>query len=377
VLHLCSDYARQRLYPELFAAIHDAGIAQAVYVPVRTAAELAIARPPRSAIGYHARHVLRPYHRLLFRTKVRDVHRDLLRLEDPHRYALVHAHFLFSDGAVAWRLAQHGGPPFIAAVRNTDLNVFMRVRPDLRGLMLRVATAAKALVFLSPSYREQFLARLPFGIARALEARCHVIPNGIDSLWLEAPPPARRGYLQPLKILYVGDFSANKNLLRLLEAASNVAAQRPVSLTLVGGGGNGAKAVAEAIGSGRFPFVRAIGRVDNAVQLRALYRDHDVFAMPSHCETFGLVYVEAWSQGLPVVLARGQGVDGYFPSGTVAEAVDPMSVPSIARGIEALAERATEQRESCIAAARLFSWSRVAAEYRTLYSTVASNVETA
>jgi len=44
--------------------------------------------------------------------------------------------------------------------------------------------------------------------------------------------------------------------------------------------------------------------------------------MPSITETFGLVYAEALSQGLPVLYTRGQGFDRQFEEGEVGYAVD-------------------------------------------------------
>ena len=54
-------------------------------------------------------------------------------------------------------------------------------------------------------------------------------------------------------------------------------------------------------------------------------RSCSVFAMPSIFETFGLVYLEALSQNLPVVYTKGQGIDGMFDN-TVGIGVDPLSV---------------------------------------------------
>jgi glycosyltransferase involved in cell wall biosynthesis len=380
ILHICSDYARQGLYPQLFAAIQDAGIEQSVYVPVRTIAELSVPRPPRAAIGYRASYILRPVHRLLFRTKTRVITADLLQTETLDRYAVIHAHFLYSDGAVALRLHEKSGIPYIAAVRSTDLNFFMRIRPDLRWVMHRIARAARALVFLSPTYREQFLERLPNKLASSVSARCVLIPNGLSPEWLEAPPaPSCRERNAPLRILFVGDFSENKNVLRLIEATNRIAQQRPVRLSLVGGGGadNGVHAVESKLSTGRFPWVHRLGRIEDPARLRAIYREHDVFAMPSFHETFGLVYIEAWSQGLPVILSQGQGVDRYFPPNTIAEAVDPRSVDSITRGLLAAADRADTYRQECINAAKTFSWQGIAGQYGELYQSIICNTANA
>lgn len=368
VLQLCSDYAWQRLYARLFAALHDVGVAQAVYVPVRGVAELAVAAPPRPAIAYYARHVLRKHHRIFFRSKVRSVAADVAAVVAPASFALVHAHFLYSDGAVALRLHERFGTPFVVAVRNTDLNVFWRLRPDLRPWMYRILRAARGVVFLSPAYRAQFLERLPAALAAETAAKCSVIPNGIGPEWLAPLGPPPRAAREPLRVLYVGNFSRNKNVLRLIDAVGRLAERRSTTLTLVGGGGEGAAAVEARLAAGRDPWVRFVGPVHDADRLRVLYGDHDILAMPSIHETFGLVYIEALSQGLPVLCSVGQGVDGYFPAGGIAEAVNPRSVADIARGLEALAGRADSQRDACRAAALDFAWPRIATVYRELYA---------
>jgi len=374
VLHICSGYANQRLYPHLFASLHDIGVSQTVYVPMRSAAELEVPGPPRAQITYHARHVLRRCHRVLFREKVRTVTADVCGVAEPRETSLVHAHFLYSDGAVAQRLHERFGMPYIAAVRNTDLNVFMKLRPDLRRRMHTIVNQAQALVFLSPVYREQFLGRIPQNLAQSIVGRCHVIPNGIEPLWHEVRQPKTVLPSTPLRILYVGDFSTNKNVPRLLKAAARLQALCPVILTLVGEGGNGEKAVHKLLSSKNFSFVRAVGRVNDRRRLRDIFSENDVFAMPSLQETFGLVYIEALSQGLPILLSRGQGVDGYFASGTISEVVNPYSVTSIELGLANLAARASTQREACIDAAKAFAWPAIAATYRALYAEVAPAV---
>ena len=371
VLHICSGYAQQRLYPQLFAAIHDVGIPQSVYVPVRNLSELKVPGPPRAEINYNVRHILRPFHRLLFRTKVHRVKHDLLKIENPKDFKLTHAHFLYSDGAVALRLFEQSGTPFIAAVRNTDLNVFMRLRPDLKWLMHRIVRSARALVFLSPAYRDQFLDRLPPLLASSISARCVVIPNGLDSEWFNPLIPRSDSPGNTcIRVLYAGDFSRNKNVLRLIEAIDGLQKIQPFSLTLVGGGGEGSAVVDAVYNSGQFPWLTVLDRINNPLRLRNIYREHDVFAMPSFHETFGLVYIEALSQGLPVVYSKGQGIDGYFPSGTIVEAIDPSSADSIACGILAAAYRIDTKREACISAAQGFSWPKVAVKYRELYESV-------
>ena len=55
--------------------------------------------------------------------------------------------------------------------------------------------------------------------------------------------------------------------------------------------------------------------------------------MPSKNETFGLVYIEALLQGLPVLYTSGEGIDGYF-NNIIGEKVDRFDKYEIAKKIE-------------------------------------------
>ena len=92
--------------------------------------------------------------------------------------------------------------------------------------------------------------------------------------------------------------------------------------------------------------------------------------MPSFTETFGLTYIEALSQGVPIVHSRGQGVDGYFTEGTVSSAVDPRDPQSIAKGVLDVAERLPNVREVCRTVARDFDWRKIGQTYRDTYHSI-------
>ena len=372
VLHVCSDFHQQTLYTQLVRHLSDVGISQRVYIPVRSAAEAAWRPPEIRDARFHVRQVLRRWHRALFRSKIRTIARDLMSQVDLSTVDLVHAHFLYSDGAVALELKRRLGLPYIVAVRNTDINVFMRYRPDLRRVRDEVLREASQVVFVSPAYRDLLLGNLRASLRDAVAEKTVVIPNGVDASWLANAPAESREPDRTLRLLYVGMVTQNKNVTRLLRAVALVAAHRQVSLTLVGEPGDGWQPVERMLASGDYDFAKYVGRVDDVEQLRRIYRQHDVFVMPSFTETFGLAYVEALSQGLPIIHSHGQGVDGYFERDSVSEAIDPVSPTDIARGVEALAERADRVRRECVVQAQRFAWPRIIESYRSTYARVST-----
>ena len=99
-----------------------------------------------------------------------------------------------------------------------------------------------------------------------------------------------------------------------------------------------------------------------------MYLSNHIFAMPSHSETFGLVYIEALSQGLPIVCSKNQGIDGSF-SEKIGAYVDSKSIDSISDGI-----RQTIKEYDSFEVEKLdfsvFKWTRIATAYSEIYKSI-------
>ncbi len=366
VLHICADLARQSLYSRMFKAIAAQGIGQSVYAAVRSEQEQGWQSEELDGIPVQVRRILLRRHRILFRSKIRSVAADIDRCYRLDQIGMIHAHFLYSDGAAAIALSEKYALPMIVAVRNTDVNFFMRYRPDLAGVRDRVLEHAKHIIFLNDAYRDRLTRILPSKLSSLVQKKARVIPNGLNPEWFETAvsPPLEA---LPLRLLYVGDFSPNKNLSRLLHAVRRLRESQPVTLTLVGGGGKGSHNIENLLASDQYTFATCLGKIDDPHELRKLYREHHIVVMPSINETFGMVYIEALSQGVPVVHSHGQGIDGYFQASTVAEAVNPLSVSSIADGILRLQQRQSAVKMQCLVESSRFSWATIAKQYVELY----------
>src|SRR5690606_22696545 len=82
-------------------------------------------------------------------------------------------------------------------------------------------------------------------------------------------------------------------------------------------------------------------------KLLELYRANDILVMPSKTETFGLVYAEAMSQGLPVIYSKGQGFDGQFKEGLIGYHVDCFDPVNIASSILKIVNNYEEMSSNC------------------------------
>ena len=63
---------------------------------------------------------------------------------------------------------------------------------------------------------------------------------------------------------------------------------------------------------------------------------YGAMCLPSHNETFGMVYVEALLSGVPILYSRGTGIDGFLDRIEGAVGVDPCSTEEIGAALELL-----------------------------------------
>lgn len=367
VIHITSDFANSRVYTHLIRHLDLIKVQQEVYSAVRTRRESEYNPSEICHIKKHLRHLLKSSDRLFYRKKIRKIYRDFVSVMSVNDKTLLHAHTLYSDGGVAFTAHRKLGTDFIVTVRNTDINYFMKYRPDLNRVRDSILRNASRIILLSPAYSSRLKTILSDKLWNEISDRVTIIPNGVDSFWFDSIEPSEKRKDDTLRLLYVGRFTRNKNMLNTIRAAENLAQSRRVSLTLVGAGGNDFKRIIDLVNSGHYPFLSWRGEITDRSELRNIYREHDLFVMPSLGETFGLVYIEAMSQGLPVIHTKGEGIDGYFPAGTVAEAVDPFNVEEITGKIELLADRMEKVREECIKQARQFDWAIIADRISEIY----------
>ena len=95
-----------------------------------------------------------------------------------------------------------------------------------------------------------------------------------------------------------------------------------------------------------------------------------MLVMPSVRETFGLVYAEAMSQGLPVIYTKGQGFDGQFKEGLVGYSVDCQDYEEIASKIEMVVDNYDKITVNCINEVQRFDWDAISKRYIELYEKI-------
>ena len=128
----------------------------------------------------------------------------------------------------------------------------------------------------------------------------------------------RRDAAAPVKLVYAGKISASKGVPSLLRALNKAGSEPseipPLSLTLAGGAGDEKeyRTILEMALSCPFP-VNMTGKISQS-ELAGLYRESDLFILPSLGEGLPLSVIEALACGLPVVMTDLPGPREWLDS---------------------------------------------------------------
>jgi glycosyltransferase involved in cell wall biosynthesis len=176
------------------------------------------------------------------------------------------------------------------------------------------------------------------------------VDNGVDVSRFTGTPRAH----DPPRVLYVGLLTPRKGVLDLLEA-SRLLAARGVrhEVWLVGGTPDEGPAAAE-------PVLRAAESADARrlgqrlpEQMPDVYREGDVFCLPSWWEAMPLSVLEAMASGLPVVATDVGDVGRVVKDGATGRLVPAKDPSALADALETLLVDADRRRALGAAGRRL------------------------
>jgi glycosyltransferase involved in cell wall biosynthesis len=209
-----------------------------------------------------------------------------------------------------------------------------------------------------------------------------VVYNAIDEHFRVAPAEEdvarvrERYQLEHGFVLYAGNIKPHKNLVRLIEAFSELrkdSSFEELKLLIIGDQISKLPALRRAVHKYKLhKHVRFLGYLPDET-LAILYRLAAVFVFPSLYEGFGLPPLEAMASGTPVVTSNVSSLPEV--TGGAAVLVDPYDVDSIVDGIRRVLTNpalAAELRAKGIERAREFSWERSVERTRQLYAEVAA-----
>lgn len=234
--------------------------------------------------------------------------------EQAAQFDLVHLHsvFLWPTWAAA-RAARRANVPYLVAPRGMLVRELVRrksrwLKTAWIYLIERRNLERAAGIHVTAPIEQEGIAEFGFKLARF-----HYVPNGVEEICTAALDEARSDVLPAAPyVLFLSRINWKKGLDRLVRAWRLV----PEKLLLVAGNDEeGYRAVIERLAraegvAGRIRFVGPVQGDDKWL----LYKNAELFVLPSYSENFGIVVLEAMALGCPVVVTPQVGL-----AATVAE----------------------------------------------------------
>ncbi|NDY71993.1 hypothetical protein DO021_10755 [Desulfobacter hydrogenophilus] len=383
ILHIANSYGGTEVYSNLIRALDRLGVRQTVFVPLnaknrnRLGKQLIKFSVPGSIIIYSS--ALKWYHRYLYKNKIDTTKKEIEKHVDLKSISLIHAGLFCSDGAAAFELSKKHTIPYIVAVRNTDVNTYYKKMWWKRPYFHSILEKATNIIFISPQYEQTFLNVLKGKDIANLDSKTIIIPNGIDLFYLENRIDCAKNIHDPVRVVYAGAFNRGKNIIEVIFALDNLIQKgQRIHFSAIGKGLSFRKEDKDYI---KKIYELAANRDWIGIfeskpkeELKLIFEKSDIFVMPSIPETFGLVYVEALTQGLPVIYATGQGFDGYYNDGNIGYGVNPSDSNDIAAKIEFIID---DYAQFSLNITQLnlkedFSWEKISIRYLQLYKEIVS-----
>jgi len=326
--------------------------------------------------------------------------RKKIKQEDVSSYDLIHAHFLFPDGMIAYQLNKKYGIPYVLTLQQ-ELR-FLENKLSLKWVK-KIINKASAVTTLSPQMEEGLKEKgiedvqlVPLGIeAYFFKDGCHSerseespLKSGGDSC-----PTGRRASLslrmttrertdaqddkeRKLKLLSVCNLLPIKNLETVIGAISSMPEKEQIDYTIYGTGPLEQQLKELASELQLDWVVHFKGAIENK-ELPAVMQEYDAFIQPSFKETLGLSYFEALACGLPVILTENTGAYEMIKDKDVYYVVDPHDAESVASCLKGILEdKETLARKAALSpdVAKIASWEGFVKFFHGKYEEVVKNI---
>lgn len=363
ILHICCNLAGSTVFPQMFEALAGEGLEQVVFVPEKRRRDMGKNLP--EGVETHYVRTVRKLDTVFFSRKAKRSVPAIEKRVDMSRISKIHAHTLFTDGSIAYALSKKHGIPYIVTLRYSDIETIWKYMPHLHGMAREILKHASKVVFLSPAAKQKVLLKWLNKADRALvEPKTAVIPNGIRAEWLDGE--ARTQCEEPMRVGFAGRMTKRKRPLDVLAAVHKASENgMPCVLRAVGAG-----KLMDNLVAGLHEGDQYLGAPSGMEAMKRFYAGIDVLLVPSAAETFGMVYLEAMSQGVPVLYTKGQGFDGQFEEGEVGFSVACGNVKQQAKRLAEIKQDYAERSARCVEHAKAYEWTVIAGRWLALYAEV-------
>lgn len=275
--------------------------------------------------------------------KISCLHRDKIR--DSNKWF---GHSIWTDGSLCWLWSFFLNTKYFLFLRNTDVNVFFNI-PWVKWFVNKIVFRSVKIFVPTKTYMEKAIVKFE---KKQYKEKFTVLPNGIDDFWHDNICELKTSRKD---LVYVGKADKNKNLINtFLSIEKNKNKLNFETFHIVGISAEEFRHITNLVAIPHWIMIHGFLKKQ---QLIDVYRRSSVLILPSYVETFGLIYIEAMSQGCSVICSQGQGISLDFVDQKMLKVVDPKDIQDIFLKLQELL--ITKPTFDALLTTRSFRWNEI------------------
>ena len=381
ILHICNNYYGTSVYSELFKELEKKKIENHILVFVPKSKKF-YSTMDRSKSKKNVNKILIPniinlLSRFVPILRVLFLIKKLKKLKNMN-IDVIHSHTLHSNGTIGRWLSSKISKPNISSIRNVDINtVYKKFFFYRKSILNKIITGIN--LFPNKAFFNFINKEIKNKKIKNKKRYMHIIPNSVDNFWIKNKFKVKKIENNIINILFVGEFTSNKNIEFLLDVFEEQWLKGITFRIKIIGYLN------KNLYSNKVYYERIKNRTKNnknviviinmkdKKKLLSHYRSGDIFFMTSYKETFGLVYLEAMSQGLPMIFTENQGIDGFYKNGEIGYSVDPTNIKKARSTVKILLKNYQQISKRCLSFVDDFSYKKNIKKLMNLYNFAKEN----
>lgn len=278
---------------------------------------------------YYPRYLSVRRNPFLFYLSADTMYLSILKLiDDLHKrfkFDIIHSHFGYPDAYIGQRLARKYDVKLISTIQATDLDITVNLSDKIKRRLFNGLNKSHTVITPSPKISKQ--------LRELLEIKSETIGYGINSQKIcnkfEKKTIFSGKEDKEIQIVSISRLINTKGIDYNIEAVKKLKEENIyVKYTVIGDGiekENLMNLTKELNLDDSVTFLGALSN-DDAI---AVLKKSDMFLLPSWQETFGLVYLEAMANNIPVIGCKGQGFDGIILQDVNGYLAEPKNSDSI------------------------------------------------
>lgn len=244
------------------------------------------------------------------------------------KFDIIHSNVALPDGYGTMVVNEKFKVPHIVTVHGQDFQNTINRNEKCRKALFKVMNKVDSIITVSNKLKnvvknEDFYKKIV------------VINNGICKEFIE-DTSHKNHENQNIKILSVSNLKKTKGIQLNIKAINNLKNKYPnIQYDIIGKGEYEPelKNLVEKLHLQK--HVNFLGKIEHEDVINFM-KEYDIFSLPSYSEGFGMVYIEAMSQGVASIGVKGEGIEDVIVHGYNGFLVDRENVDSLESTLETL-----------------------------------------